>query len=959
MTKKRLLALVLALVLIVGLVPTVWADEPTEPETEPAATEATEEGTEVSLNAENEAVVLAADATITSPVYYLSGTDWNMGVTSKTLTKSQDTTAMGTYVTNATAITAADLKALADDNSGESPDVDLVIYAHSGMAIGFASGTTWPDGTWVLNDSNSGKYKHGNWEWVWDGSVNYAVLADVTSSTEVQFIVVVDDTSTSSVKESCLVKIVIVPNTKPTLLRDALNGNSRYSVVATTATLYNYDGKLFNEYYNKNNGNHLAFASKSLGVDPRANLTNTLAWNTNSTGANGGGGYALMGIMKEALVYGLPEVSQGQTVDFFSTTGFSGKTVYPNVKFEFVYDNETGYYTYNSELNHAQYNESTNTIELYTESLSPVDSSVTTGQNSKAGFYPFADINEAFPHSSAPNLTVAEKMELLTNGVDSDSEGRLFADFAKDLVTSTSDGSTVDMHYGVHINERFYLPTGKQLNGKDMIYEFTGDDDLWVYIDGQLVLDIGGGHTPISGSFNLTTGEVWVEKYTQLSAANGGYYSTQVEKREDLKYTSDFLKGLAEDQMHTIQVFYLERHSGESNCRMHFNLPLVPENAVFVSKNLVNEDGEEAFAATPDTAYTFQIFTAEDDDDNIDAENFVPLANKEFTLLGGGTGKTDDDGMFTLTDGQTASFEHIERFTEVYVVEVKPDDGHTYSGISVNGGEKQEFNDDFQADTQIVQNSEPMYFTFTNYMQTYDLTVTKVVDGDTFDKAANDEFEFAVKIGGKAYTGLAGELDFNDETGTVKIKAGQSFTITGIPSGMTYEVTETAPAARSEYVYDGPKYVNATGAMDSDKTVTVTNTLRLLYGSLKIKKSGIADIDHNEDDEKQSTIYIIEGISGTNTAGIKLEVVVVGNGSVTVNHLPVGQYTVREKVEWSWRYIISGDNERTVSVAGNTTTDTAFVNSRSFSKWLSGDNFFKNLFDGSDNVNTVPTDPTE
>lgn len=79
-----------------------------------------------------------------------------------------------------------------------------------------------------------------------------------------------------------------------------------------------------------------------------------------------------------------------------------------------------------------------------------------------------------------------------------------------------------------------------------MNYEFTGDDDLWVLLDGNVVLDLGGIHQAASGNVNI-----W----------------------EKLGKTADQLTSEEKEQEHTLTVLYMERGAGDSNCKMKFTLP--------------------------------------------------------------------------------------------------------------------------------------------------------------------------------------------------------------------------------------------------------------------------------------------------------------------------------------------------------------------------------------------------
>lgn len=88
-------------------------------------------------------------------------------------------------------------------------------------------------------------------------------------------------------------------------------------------------------------------------------------------------------------------------------------------------------------------------------------------------------------------------------------------------------------------------------------YSFTGDDDLWVLYDGQVVLDLGGIHDKASDTVDL-----WK---TILNKTSYGY--------KDKKEYSENLSQKDKEAVHTITVLYMERGAGESNCTMNFTLP--------------------------------------------------------------------------------------------------------------------------------------------------------------------------------------------------------------------------------------------------------------------------------------------------------------------------------------------------------------------------------------------------
>jgi fibro-slime domain-containing protein len=113
-------------------------------------------------------------------------------------------------------------------------------------------------------------------------------------------------------------------------------------------------------------------------------------------------------------------------------------------------------------------------------------------------------------------------------------------------------GMRVDVQFGLPDTPGVKLADGtygnKDIYGKDMHFMFAGDDDVWILIDGQVALDLGGIHQAAEGDINFSTGQIRV---------NGKSVGT--------------LSGI-ESGEHTLTILYLERGSSMSNCAIYFNL---------------------------------------------------------------------------------------------------------------------------------------------------------------------------------------------------------------------------------------------------------------------------------------------------------------------------------------------------------------------------------------------------
>ena len=103
---------------------------------------------------------------------------------------------------------------------------------------------------------------------------------------------------------------------------------------------------------------------------------------------------------------------------------------------------------------------------------------------------------------------------------------------------------------------------------------------------------------------------------------------------------------------------------------------------------------------------------------------------------------------------------------------------------------------------------------------------------------------------------------------------------------------------------------------------------------LTITKQGYQEID-----EGQSFIFDVTGPNGYSK-----RVVINGNGTVTIKGLKIGEYTVTEVTDWSWRYA-ADSNSKNITLNPKLTNVVTFVNTRSNGKWLGGDAYKQNIFD--------------
>lgn len=154
--------------------------------------------------------------------------------------------------------------------------------------------------------------------------------------------------------------------------------------------------------------------------------------------------------------------------------------------------------------------------------------------------------------------------------------------------SGTSDKQkALDYGFGVRFNIPFYLSDDGTINGKNMVFEFSGDDDVWIFLDGKLVLDLGGQHGKATGTIDFggtdSTVKVTNKTVTYVNGSTNALYTVTSDKilAEDtyVKSQSNTITDIAkgDTNKHVLTIFYMERGMFESNFHMAFNF--VPEGA--------------------------------------------------------------------------------------------------------------------------------------------------------------------------------------------------------------------------------------------------------------------------------------------------------------------------------------------------------------------------------------------
>ena len=507
--------------------------------------------------------------------------------------------------------------------------------------------------------------------------------------------------------------------------------------------------------------------------------TENYPWNTYTNGV-------VRNVVEAQLSNGYPKLTSTKATNrnlsyLFNTDNNRAVESYADTGSIFLkseYD-ESGYYYYNAAENFAKYNRDTNDFTVYNK---PTEY--------KAKFLPFNSMN------------------------------------ADGQITNSAD-----YLFGMTVEAKFIQPKKGQaiwtkpdgtITQDDMIFEFDGDDDVWVFIDDVLVLDLGALHASAAGHINFATGEVQVDNNGKNTAFDAeDLYSIMQAAGKSTQWLNENFQTLENGKRifkdytdHTFKFFYLERGRGESNCKIRFNLQTIPAGTINFKKNLEYANVQYA----EDLDFTFKTFIDYDGEGgnyevykghyyiyDITKPN-VPIA-----------GEIAENGIINLKHNQSAQLddEAILDTSRFYIQEIGATsdkyevsiDGVRVDVVDKNGNivpSGSTSGEGFAAQTGDMLVSENPYIEFNNKVAAdnqFNLKIEKkMADGQTSD----DSYTIHVKLGGVPYSGKyfwyqndteIYNTERTAENGNIVLKAGEHAVIQGLVGGTKIEITENSPGA--------------------------------------------------------------------------------------------------------------------------------------------------------------------
>lgn len=557
------------------------------------------------------------------------------------------------------------------------------------------------------------------------------------------------------------------------------------------------------------------------------------------TGYTGQGGGVKQGLVKPLLVNGYPvlEEDNKSLSCLFSKNGAQVKREsYRNANYLLQQDPENYAYYYDSNTNFASVDESGDFV-LYETARYPDE----TTPPSEPKFLPYN--------------TIIDKVTTLENIYDGDPDkGKYYKEYA------IGKGETENFGFGMTIDFDFIMPKDGRINGNDMVFNFQGDDDVWVFIDDVLVLDLGGVHDNYEGSINFQTGAVYVEKVNKTGNRQDTNISTMFRKAERRWDASDY-------KNHELKFFYLERGKGGSNCTIQFNMPPIPKGTINFQKEIAYSNVKDV----SDIDFKFKTFvnyrgTSSEKDYELYRGPYEVYNASDFDKPVR-TG-TAEDGIILLKDDQMARLTSpdIQATSKYYIQEIGATsdkfevsiDGVRVETIYEDGSKTEEIG--VETDRLSVDNNP--YVVFKNKVSAENMFNLRIDKEMADDSRPDAEFPIQVLLGLEDKKPYTGEYQVWEdgrkvatktalEEGILTLKAGQYAIIRGLMGGNKITVQETEYGGRK-----APDYT-MTGPLAEEPVVTENN----ISGIAKEGK----DLGDNPEVKVTVTNYPLPGLTVSKT----------------------------------------------------------------------------------------------
>lgn len=494
--------------------------------------------------------------------------------------------------------------------------------------------------------------------------------------------------------------------------------------------------------------------------------------------------------------------------------------------------------------------------------------------------------------------------------------------------------------FGVRIDIDFKVPAYGTLdgtpNGQPIMFNFSGDDDIWVFISDDngnenLVLDLGGNHKMASGRINFKTLDATADRVFNKNTF--GSLGAQTVKFNGGNH-------LNPNRIYHMSVFYMERGLIESNFKMDFTFR--PVDNLFTTNKIV--DTADVNSGIKDEVAKVDSFTIT----NTNTSENSAIANKAFTLDGEDK-TTNGSGSYQIKHGQTAEFTNIAKVGSMLkVAESIPESIYKYStsyvvtdvansGRVVDKGNTLTTNAFKFQNTVTARQTTNFNVTYYNKPITSSLSLTKKAvkasNGETVDTQMSFPFTILLDLdgAGTAYDYKPYQLQYSisgeagtyttDKNAKFSIKAGQTLVFDGLPVNASYKFVEKVNEDAYTSEYTNNTYVGTIHEASRNNEVTFTN--KLINSEPTYVALGAKKLLDEQSDFKQTFSFTLQEVDA---AGNKI-------GTAQTKHNV-------NKTEAGAGNVIEFDAIEITKQSSNFVPKTMYVygNGSTGSKWMNGVN---------------------